>query len=103
MLPQDDGESNEGNLVIDTNTHEMTRVNAKHQRTRDVRTVIFFFRVRNILRATQCCVGETFKSLSFIFESLITPTSIYMYSLYLSLYLLKTQKERGFVNTEGLL
>jgi hypothetical protein len=42
MLPQDDGEPNEGNLV-DTNTREMTRVNVKHQRTRDVHTTIFFF------------------------------------------------------------
>ncbi len=89
--PQDDGESNEGNVVsrIDTNTREMTRANAKRQRTRDVHTVIFFL-VRKIPRATQChgCVDETFKSLSFIFESLITPTPIpwHMYSLYLSLH-----------------
>jgi hypothetical protein len=42
--PQDDGESNEGNVVsrIDTNTREMTHANAKRQRTRDVHTVIFF-------------------------------------------------------------
>ncbi len=42
MLPQYDGEPDEGNLV-DTNTREMIRVNAKRQRTRDIHTTIFFF------------------------------------------------------------